>query len=809
MAHILNFFRRAAEPGDWSNDELAELYRVENSLLQAGVPVSTERGLSDEGDPWFAFCGSNGDVIVHIARFDGLYHIYAQALAEGLKGRSFIEITKTFVSGLPMRVSKGVTLHPSAMLGLLVATLFFAVDHKSGSARAAEHCPSAAHEGDSASRGVDSASLSTTVRRYARVLAQSGMEKAFPSDGEVDTVARFIVIAATVGSDASVDSTIGATVTGSAAAPFEPRLSDATPSASTFAPLVSPRSGLPDVASATYAEPVAPTPVGAVQAKPVVAALASQGAGPSQDGARDFANFAGGPASPHKAAPVAPTILADVNPEGSIVVQGSGVLSLGENLANGHGTIVIAKDTHVALQLNVLPGKGAAPADVTLQLSGDSFVDLTRLAVSTGPAHESTVVASAAANTDKNTSPLAALVGTNSPTTSSAISEIPTAPDNSSASTLDLSVDSAGAAPNALSLGGDVGAGTDLTIQITGGQSLLLNESASNLSSVSLDSSHFQGALTVGVDLGAVDAGATIIGSSSFVVGENSSFALLNVNNNATVEFGLSVSSAIIDMTPGASSLTFQLLATDPSTNGVSVVAVSAGAVSNLTIQSQGGSQQANSLDVIYSNALSKLAITGDAPLSIGAFVISNSGSATPATVDASQFTGNLKVDVSGLAASLNGQAGLTVKAGLANNIITDLYIDTPVTIGGGGGADKITLGAGTTEASLVDLTPKDQVAIGGGSNVDAVIDGTRLPGLSQASLDALTLVGAAEAVAFAAGAASAHQAVMFNYGGNAYVFVDALGSHMFNSSVDAIVGVVGVAGSPAAAALAGIFHSA
>ena len=49
---------------DWTNQELADLYRVEAILVQSNVKISTARGLSDEGDPWFAFCREDGEVFV-------------------------------------------------------------------------------------------------------------------------------------------------------------------------------------------------------------------------------------------------------------------------------------------------------------------------------------------------------------------------------------------------------------------------------------------------------------------------------------------------------------------------------------------------------------------------------------------------------------------------------------------------------------------------------------------------------------------------------------------------------------------------
>ena len=72
-AELLSFFRPAKSvSGDWSTQEIAEFYRVEAALVQAGASVCVDRGVSDEGDPWFVFCRAvDGEVIVHFARIAG------------------------------------------------------------------------------------------------------------------------------------------------------------------------------------------------------------------------------------------------------------------------------------------------------------------------------------------------------------------------------------------------------------------------------------------------------------------------------------------------------------------------------------------------------------------------------------------------------------------------------------------------------------------------------------------------------------------------------------------------------------------
>jgi hypothetical protein len=129
---ILAFRPRTWPASDWTQEELAQLYRVEHSLVQSGLSVEHDRGLTDEGDPWFVFCRPDGEVLIHLARYDGLYRLHSPALPGPLVGRSFVELTKSFTDRMPLQVairqSKPARLyvHPASMLALIIATIFLA-----------------------------------------------------------------------------------------------------------------------------------------------------------------------------------------------------------------------------------------------------------------------------------------------------------------------------------------------------------------------------------------------------------------------------------------------------------------------------------------------------------------------------------------------------------------------------------------------------------------------------------------------------------------------------------------------------------
>lgn len=147
---------QAGRPCDWTNQELADLYRVEALLTQANVRIETTRGTSDEGDPWFVFCRADGEVFVHLARIDGMYVLDSPKLDVVLSGPSFAALIDRFSNAVVLCAPTGnivqlrpfsrnsvVRIHPAAMLAALVWSLYLASDQMVGSAQAGELSPGA------------------------------------------------------------------------------------------------------------------------------------------------------------------------------------------------------------------------------------------------------------------------------------------------------------------------------------------------------------------------------------------------------------------------------------------------------------------------------------------------------------------------------------------------------------------------------------------------------------------------------------------------------------------------------------------
>lgn len=142
-----NFTRRQSQEfraKDWTNQELAHLYRVKRLLDLAGVPNSIDRGVSDEGDPWFLFCDAASEVLIHLCRIDGVYLLDTPSVETPLHGRDFIQLVDAFLERKlrgqeeisirekhkVVRLGRNgkVFLHPSTMLAALIWTLFLESD---------------------------------------------------------------------------------------------------------------------------------------------------------------------------------------------------------------------------------------------------------------------------------------------------------------------------------------------------------------------------------------------------------------------------------------------------------------------------------------------------------------------------------------------------------------------------------------------------------------------------------------------------------------------------------------------------------
>lgn len=124
---------------DWTNQELASIYRVKRLLDAAGVPNHVERSLSDEGDPWCVFCTEAGDVFIHLCRIGGVYTLDSPNLSDSISGVDFNDLVTQFSKGALrdsenaakarrrlIKLERGgkVFLHPAAILAALIWSIY-------------------------------------------------------------------------------------------------------------------------------------------------------------------------------------------------------------------------------------------------------------------------------------------------------------------------------------------------------------------------------------------------------------------------------------------------------------------------------------------------------------------------------------------------------------------------------------------------------------------------------------------------------------------------------------------------------------
>jgi hypothetical protein len=82
----------------WSKRELDHFQRAANVLLDAGMAVETDAGVSDEGDPWFVFCDvDSGDVLAHFAKLRGTFVVSTPPMNRAITGRVFADLIATFL----------------------------------------------------------------------------------------------------------------------------------------------------------------------------------------------------------------------------------------------------------------------------------------------------------------------------------------------------------------------------------------------------------------------------------------------------------------------------------------------------------------------------------------------------------------------------------------------------------------------------------------------------------------------------------------------------------------------------------------
>lgn len=800
----------ASPGGGWTNGELAELYRVEHSLFQAGLVVETECGVSDEGDPWFVFCHGDGHVVVHAARIDGLYHLYCATLPAPLTGRSFGAIAKTFVEMIAKTQNAApsgrVVAHPSALLSLLVAAAVLSVDAVlHDSAQATELSPAPGNH-LSAPNPAPKAGNATLAREFADIFF-SAVWRNSEGWGEREAIWQAVenaavVLAAVSGAlpfafpsidSSGIDLTQGVRPVPEGAETHNNLLDHNLLDRPILADAVDASSSLPAGMDAVAGPTLAPTRLQPAIDGPKFLAL--EGSAFSEEGAT-YSAAGGTPASrgPGEICALAPpqdkslisSATLSLNPvDGAnldiTLTSRSETIDLGayatgsvQILVTGDGALTV---THAAAAQSIEVAKGVK-AELTLSYDGSS---------SAAPVHQTLKLDGA---TDVSVNPIIAAA---------------TPPVN-------LVVESDGGQANTLNLApAGQGPSPDLNIQVIGIQDLTLNESAAMAGASKLDASSLSGKLALGIDFG--NGAATVtdlsLGSANLIVTPQDSVAIEDLSaGNAQIELGIDLNTVTFgynsqSTTGGSTELSIVLGSIGVALAPVTIDSINAAEVNELTVASNNGDNVIHSL---VDSVLTKLVLSGPTSMEIDSISGITSNNAQNVVIDATKLAGALVLNASAIADTAVGGRHVDIATGNGQSTISDTNATESLAFTIGSGQALFNIATGAERIAISGLKSTDQVNVGSGGDVDLFTNGLVTLQPHQAAIDAsVTLQDAAALAAGFAESNTAHQALLFSYRGSAYVFVDALGNHVFDPSADAIVKMIGVTSSTD---LSGVFHS-
>ena len=842
-SQVLSFTKRVSDRSGWTNTELAELYRVEHALVQGRIVIETDRGVTDEGDPWFIFCRADGEVVVHVTRFGGSYRLYSPALPTPLTGPSFSALTKSFLSGLrtPTQADATVSIHPAALLSVLVAAIFYSIDFHLSPAKADTSAEYATLEQPAHPQIAQHFELPTKDTLFHTIV--TSIKALLEPSGALSEVQPFAflvmvesaAVAAIVALSGLADSVLNLqseTVTPTVAdshnnqESLPDRQDDSLPSDHAQDQNKLQLASNPLDSNGTYVQDASQFDgnakqdlTWAAQGNDVAAAangndspansssnLASTADQPITDRSDDtaLATIADGSlivAQGHASSGLAPQHSDDAAGAANNAPGNQDTLSLGPsenavsvNLAGGSGQI----DVSASAGNDVI----AVTGDGSLQISGIASTDSPQIVVGANftqtisLSFASAVQPSFTIQLDGHDAVTVASVATNT------------------AASVNLTLDSVGSAANEVAIADSaVSSGTKLNISVVGVQDLTLNESAQAFNNSTLDTTGMAGALTVGLDLNNVFQSVDLsqVNAANFVVGDSDNIALLQAASGSNIQLGSDLN--IVDITiAGATATSVESIAVNLQTEAAQASPISVNLLdvfytADLAIDSTGaGSTGVNTIETLTDSSLSLLTLTGNSALTIDSINGPSASDSQNITIDAHALTGSLVLDASGIADTAASGRSITIIGGAGTNVLTNDTVSESTTFEAGTGTMTVNLGGGAVNDSIVGLTATDTVNVGTATYTDVVINEAAV-GSEQATIDQQTNVTAAAqlAASFAASTA-AHQALLFSYDGSLYVFIDASGNHSFNANTDAIIKLVGLA---ATADLAGVFHSA
>jgi hypothetical protein len=134
-----------ARLNDWTQQEMADFYRAHRLLVENGVGIGIDRGLSDAGDPWLAFYDeATQEVFLHIARIDQACVLVCDQLELRITASTIGELISIFetevrrIISLRQERNSKVILHPAARIIMSISAVFLLFKLENNAAHAKE-----------------------------------------------------------------------------------------------------------------------------------------------------------------------------------------------------------------------------------------------------------------------------------------------------------------------------------------------------------------------------------------------------------------------------------------------------------------------------------------------------------------------------------------------------------------------------------------------------------------------------------------------------------------------------------------------
>ena len=130
IMQLKSYFNGRSKTRGWTNQEIAEFYRVSDILSRSGLSIAVDQGLTDEGDPWLVFFREEtGDVIAHFARVNSQFMAVSSLDNRLYRGDDVRRVVRQMLESHPMFLPRDhqsgrLFLHPSAALTAFVAAAF-------------------------------------------------------------------------------------------------------------------------------------------------------------------------------------------------------------------------------------------------------------------------------------------------------------------------------------------------------------------------------------------------------------------------------------------------------------------------------------------------------------------------------------------------------------------------------------------------------------------------------------------------------------------------------------------------------------